>query len=148
MTEHGHNFLDHLSIQNCLHSYLLTLDEGNSNHFANLFHEDGYCEVVNTNIFKRGRKELAEFCTTTHNKFPTAVHFEANLVIEFESASLAKNRSYWQAIETGNIVSYGKHEDILEKQLNGILPYQGTWLIKSRKITVLWRRIMTETNVM
>jgi hypothetical protein len=111
------------------------LDQGNGTQFAALWVEDGVCEIPAANIRKQGRKEIASFCEATHSKFQTAHHFEANVVIEFESATTATNRSYWQAIDNGTIISYGLHEDIFEKQPNE----PAAWLFKIRKIVVLWR---------
>jgi hypothetical protein len=113
------------------------LDQGNGKQFAELFVElDGVCEIPAANIRKQGSDEIARFCEATHAKFSTALHFEANVVIEFTSARTATNRSYWQAIDNGIIISYGLHEDIFEKQVEG----NGAWLFKTRKIVVLWRK--------
>ena len=140
LVEHGHSYLDTLSITNCINSFLLYLDQGESAHFANLFTENAELTLATMGSKRTGREELASFCIATHQKFPNTIHVESNMVIEYESATTATNKSYWQAIQEGQIIAYGIHEDILKKQLKGIRPYQGTWLFQERKITHLWRK--------
>lgn len=128
---------DYNLISNCINLYMQYLDQGNGKQFAELFVDgEGLCEIPAANIRKQGREEIASFCEATHAKFSTAYHFEANVVIEFKSTSQATNRSYWQAIDKGIIISYGLHEDVFERQ-DGDTP---VWRFLTRKIVVLWRK--------
>lgn len=48
------------------------------------------------------------------------------------AGSVANNTSYWQAVRQGQIISYGRHSDLLVKR-------GSSWLIKKRVITHAWR---------
>ena len=123
---------DIAEIQNVLNRVMLAMDDGNGAAFAACFTPDGACDVIISGAHKAGPSELSGLGVFLHEKFPTCRHWEANVCVTVTEAGVM-NKSYWKAIDGGEIVSTGIHEDILMK-------VGGKWLIKARVIRHTWTK--------
>jgi hypothetical protein len=107
--------VDILEITNVLHKFIQCIDSGDAKTFESLFTDDSESELSTLQIFKK-KSELKSFCLSIHEKFPNSQHFESNILIEEVSEGEVRNTSYWTALQSGTILSYGMHHDLLVKQ--------------------------------
>ncbi|CAM9267586.1 unnamed protein product [Ectocarpus fasciculatus] len=119
-------------IQNVLNRVMLAMDAGDGAAFAACYTPDGTCDVIISGSHKTGTSELVGLAVFLHEKFPTCRHWEGNVCVT-ETEEGVTNKSYWKAIDGGEIVSTGIHEDIL-------MQIEGKWLIKSRIIKHTWTK--------
>jgi hypothetical protein len=123
---------DIAEITNVLNRCMLAVDQGDGRAFSSCFTHDGTCEVVVSGANKAGHAELAGLCMFLHEKFPTCRHWEGNVCVT-GSVLGATNRSYWKALDGGEVVSTGIHEDQLVRP-------DDVWLISKRVIRHTWTK--------
>ena len=122
------------AISNTLNRAMLAIDDGCGATYASCFTKEGRCEVALLGITAEGHTALAQMAEDLHARFPDCRHWEGNVcVIEADEPDEAINRSYWQSLEGGTIVSTGIHYDALERE-------EGIWKIASRRILHTWTR--------
>ena len=121
------------AITNTLNRAMVAIDDGCGATFASCFTAEGRCEVHLTGAVAEGPAALAALADGLHAKFPGCRHWEGNVVVTDASLATATNRSYWKALEGGDVVSTGIHEDALAVE-------GGDWKIASRRILHTWTR--------
>lgn len=119
-------------IQNLLNRVMHAMDDGDGPAFAACFTADGTCDILLNGAHKSGTAELADLGVFLHAKFPTCRHWEGNVCV-VGTVTGAANKSYWKALEGGDVVSTGIHEDQLVLQ-------NGEWLIQARTIRHTWTK--------
>ena len=65
---------DYHEIVNTINSFLLCIDKNKSDHFANLFTDNGTCEIVKAGAFVSGRESLKGLCDSLYTRFSPALH--------------------------------------------------------------------------
>eukprot|EP00164_Ancoracysta_twista_P004066 GFYU01005457.1.p2 GENE.GFYU01005457.1~~GFYU01005457.1.p2 ORF type:complete len:145 (-),score=34.92 GFYU01005457.1:1123-1557(-) len=124
--------------QNTVHLFFHQLDDNCPEEFADLFVEDGQgLELSTYGKTYKTKAELCEFVKFIKSKYPNAQHWEGNLVLGFmieNGVTFVNSVSYWKCIDGGEIVSQGKHEDLLR-----IMP-DGQAKFISRKVTHDWTK--------
>eukprot|EP00928_Gymnodinium_smaydae_P033560 TRINITY_DN24007_c0_g1_i1.p1 TRINITY_DN24007_c0_g1~~TRINITY_DN24007_c0_g1_i1.p1 ORF type:complete len:206 (+),score=35.88 TRINITY_DN24007_c0_g1_i1:64-681(+) len=128
--------LDVLAIHNTLHVSMRCLDDGNSSLFAALFAEDGRCVIKKTGAEVVGRSALEQLCANLHARFRPALHIESNIVLTALPDGTVANSSYWYALLGGEVISTGRHYDVLVPAGNSKKP----WLLKHRTIEHVWTK--------
>ena len=122
------------AITNTLNRAMLAIDDGNGAAFAGCFTAAGTCDVALTEASAAGAAELGALAEGIHAKFPTCRHWEGNVCVSGDGGRGAANRSYWMALDGGDVVSTGIHVDALE------LEADGEWRIARRRILHTWTR--------
>lgn len=122
---------------NCVNQVMLAMDAGDEETFARQFTEDGACTVKIMGKTFNGTDSLKELCNTLHTKFKGVRHWEGNVCLTQNEGSLGEwvNRSYWKAMDGGECISTGLHEDILVCDAD-----TGTFKIVTRTITHFWTK--------
>jgi hypothetical protein len=124
---------DIAKIQNLLNSVMVAMDKGDGAAFAACYCPDGSCDVIINGAHKSGTTELAALGVFLHDKFPTCKHWEGNVCVTANAGGNASNFSYWKALDGGEIVSTGIHEDQL-------VCCDDVWLIQHRVIRHTWTK--------
>mmetsp|Transcript_35648 Transcript_35648/g.72654 ORF Transcript_35648/g.72654 Transcript_35648/m.72654 type:complete len:164 (-) Transcript_35648:139-630(-) len=125
-----------LGASNTINTYMIALDQGSRDRFAQLFMDrSGSCEVVKMGKVFSGRSELRELCSLLHERFLGAMHFEANPTLRLLPDGRVANESYWYAVMDGKMTSMGIHTDILVVE-----PETKQWVFQSRKIVHTWTK--------
>ena len=119
---------------NTLNKVLIAMDLGDGDMFADCFTADGVCRIAINNTHKTGTTELAGLGKALHAKFSKCKHWEGNVCILASDTNTVTNRSYWKAMDGGECVSTGIHEDSLRLQADG------QWKIANRIITHTWTK--------
>ena len=123
---------------NCLNQIMLAMDNGDEQAFASAFDPAGTCRVRIMNKEFTGESELAGLCATLHAKFKGMRHWEGNVCIQRDlEANPIRflNTSYWKAMDGGECVSTGMHEDVLKYD-----EVTGTCVIQNRIVTHFWTK--------
>jgi hypothetical protein len=129
-------------VTNTLNTVMIAMDTGDGNLFASCFTEDGACEIPLTKAPNptQGTEALVALGAELHAKFPKAKHWEGNICIRRANRGeggvkkdVLRNTSYWKAMEGGEVVSTGEHDDIL-------INVNGEWKIEYRIISHLWTK--------
>jgi hypothetical protein len=121
------------AVTNALNEILLCIDGGDAARFAALFTADGVVEVVLTGTVKTGSAELAALCDFLHGKFSGCTHWEGNVVLKAGPGGEVVNTSYWQALDGGEVVSTGRHDDVFVEA-------DGVWRCRRRVIRHTWTK--------
>ena len=103
--------------------------------FTNLFTEDAILRFPYRNIFKQGRKELKALCQFMSDSFKGCSHVETNIVITPIGENTVRSASYWNTWKEGQMISMGRHYDVLVRDT-----CEGMWRFKERLITMSWTR--------
>lgn len=125
---------DILEITNLIHKYFQCIDFEEPEKFADLFGKDAIFSFPFRKLKIEGRDNFVGLCKNLHSKFPTATHWEGNVVIENHSTDQIKrasNTSYWKAIRDGVIISLGFHFDKFECR-------DGKWVFVERIVELKW----------
>ena len=127
-------------ITNTLNACMLAMDSGDGDAFANCYTRDGRCTIVMSGKTTVGRESLSALCVALHARFCVAMncrHWEGNVcVTKGDNDGELRNRSYWKAMDGGEVVSTGTHDDVLVQSPDG----SGAWCIKSRIISHIWTK--------
>merc|ERR1711890_123384 len=127
---------DAFLIQNSINEMLQCMDLGTEEaalRFANQFTTEGKLHIELTKVTKTGRNELVGLCKFLHEKFSKCTHWEGNVVLTTGNGAIVKNRSYWKALEGGDVISVGIHEDEFVQE-------QGEWKCRSRIVKHVWTK--------
>lgn len=118
------------------------MDTNDSNNFANLFTNNGSIEIIKINKTFQTHNELKNLCSNLYTNFYPALHFESNIVIEFDEKDplLARNKSYWYALHGNEIISTGFHFDEFIFTTNSHHINHPTWLFQRRIIRHHWTK--------
>ena len=117
---------------NVLNDNLNQMDLGDGAGFAACYAENGTLRVCLTDGTCRGRVEIAAMGEKLHEKFSLCKHWEGNVCVKRGEDGKLTNHSLWKALNGGEVVSTGTHDDVLVKQEDG------SWLIESRVIKHTW----------
>ena len=125
-------------VTNLLNRVLLAMDRGDVATFASCFAAAGRCEVAISGAVAEGHEALAALCKGIHTKFCAGPdmfcrHWEGNICVSEGSAGGLTNTSYWKALNGGEVVSTGIHNDTL-------VNINGEWKIAERVITHTWTK--------
>ena len=124
---------------NCINQVMLAMDAGDEESFSNQFTEDGACTVKIMGKTFTGTDSLMELCNTLHTKFKGVRHWEGNVCLTQNEGSVGGsewvNRSYWKALNGGEVVSTGLHEDKLVCNAD-----TGAFKIVTRTINHFWTK--------
>ncbi len=90
-----------------------------------------------------GAEKLSGLCTMLHGKFAGGLHWEGNICLRplpaVESQARVGNVSYWSAYMHGELISMGRHEDVIV--CTGALEAGGSeWKFQRRVIVHSWAR--------
>ncbi len=122
---------------NTINKVMIALDIGNGDLFASCFARDGLITIYINGTRKSGRFEISQLAKSLHEKFKDCKHWEGNISLwpakDFESTKQVRNLSYWKAMQGGDCISTGIHDDILEQ-------FEGQWMIKARTIYHTWTK--------
>jgi hypothetical protein len=133
--------LDPIGVTNCLNVFMHCLDTGDVSKFEKLFTPDARVSIPKVGAELQGPTSIGTVCKNVHAAFgPLTMHLEFNPVITLHEnqddehiLQRVRNRSYWQAVQGGEIVSSGVHEDVLVLRTN-LDEDEQTWRFESRII--------------
>ncbi len=124
---------DYAAIQTLIVKYAHVYDSRDVEGYVSVFADDAVFSFTGATL--NGRKEIREFITRVANSPEPALksyHSISNTLIEFDSDTQARHRSYWQIV-TGpsggpfNVTNMGYYDDVIVKK-------NGQWLIQTRNI--------------
>jgi hypothetical protein len=147
-------------VTNALNGVMLAMDEGDDEKFASFFVPEAKLTISISGAVKQGREEIGAIASGVKAKFPTAQHYESNIFVSkphFDDVELdhVKNavkklldehqhlskvplvcsKSYWKALDGGDVIAQGEHHDILVQWEK-----EGPWLIVTRVIQHTWTK--------
>lgn len=127
-------------VTNLLNRVMLAMDSGDGAAFAACFAAGGRCEIAISGAAAEGREALESLCAGIHGRFcagPDLMcrHWESNICVSrgTPGSGFLTNRSYWKALNGGEIISTGMHDDTL-------VCVDGEWKIATRVITHCWNK--------
>lgn len=115
-------------ITNAVHELAQAVDSCDFHGYADLFCEDGTCEVGGRT--KKGHKDIGDLAASMAQRYPGCQTWVGNVVLKKREGGVAaiKARSYYKVCSAANggIVSMGVNEDMFEKR-------EGMWRVFRRK---------------
>jgi len=125
---------DKFEITELINTFVQCIDSGDKATFADLFTDDGVCEILKTSKTSRGHSALADLCAQLHQTFLSSTHWESNIVIRSGENHTAVNYSYWMSVKNNVIQATGSHHDIFIKDKTVTQSPSGAWKFLHRKI--------------
>ncbi len=129
---------DTVAIQQLIVKYAHVYDTLDVEGYVSVFAEDAVFSFTGNTL--NGREEIRAFITGAKQRRESApaepatksFHSISNTMIEFDSATTARHRSYWQVLAGPaggpfTVSNMGYYDDVVTKQ-------NGQWLIQSRNI--------------
>jgi len=124
---------DKFEISELINTFVQCIDSNDKSTFADLFTDDGVCEVRKTSKKIHGHSALTEFCGQLHQTFLGCTHWETNIVIRGAENQTAVNYSYWMSIKSNSIQATGAHQDVFVKEKSSTTG-KSAWKILHRNV--------------
>ena len=147
-------------VTNTLNGAMHAMDSGDDDLFASFFVPEAQLQIKVSGTVRNGRDEIGSIASGVKAKFPTAQHWEGNIFISrphideiklehikasikqlvdahghLSNVPMVANKSYWKAVDGGDVIAQGEHNDILVQ-----MEENGPWLIVLREIAHTWTK--------